>query len=201
VRTVRAQKALAFMQVNDGSSLGGIQVVVEPGTPGFELFDAGGGAGALTTGASVRATGTLVASPGAKQAVELRATSLELIGGCDAEAYPLQKKRHTLEFLRGVAHLRPRTNTIGAVARVRRCVRGGRREGRLIVVCDTCAQSRGLERGAHETPPPLFSLPSLLNTHTAHTTTTKKNKQTARWRTRRTPFSRAPASSTCTHPS
>lgn len=67
----------------------------------------------------MRASGQLVESVGSKQAVELKATSIELVGDCDAEAYPLQKKRHTLEFLRGIAHLRPRTNTIGAVARVR----------------------------------------------------------------------------------
>jgi asparaginyl-tRNA synthetase len=67
----------------------------------------------------VRASGQLVESVGSKQAVELKASSIELVGDCDAEAYPLQKKRHTLEFLRGIAHLRPRTNTIGAVARVR----------------------------------------------------------------------------------
>ena len=67
----------------------------------------------------MRASGQLVASPGAKQALELKADSIELVGSCDAESYPLQKKRHTLEFLRSIAHLRPRTNTISAVARVR----------------------------------------------------------------------------------
>lgn len=67
----------------------------------------------------MRAVGSLVSSPGAKQVVELKATQIELVGECSADNYPLQKKRHTLEFLRGLAHLRPRTNTIGAVARVR----------------------------------------------------------------------------------
>ncbi|KIZ06445.1 asparaginyl-tRNA synthetase [Monoraphidium neglectum] len=115
VRTVRNQKQFAFMQVNDGSNLSGIQAVLEPTTPGFDLV----ASGAITTGASVRVTGVLAASVGAKQAVEIKATAVELVGGCDAEAYPLQKKRHTLEFLRSIAHLRPRTNTLGAVARVR----------------------------------------------------------------------------------
>ncbi|WIA31797.1 hypothetical protein OEZ86_002666 [Tetradesmus obliquus] len=115
LRTVRAQKQFAFMQVNDGSTMSGIQVVVEPGAEGWELLEGG----QLATGAAVCASGQLVASPGAKQAVELKADRLVLVGGCDAESYPLQKKRHTLEFLRGIAHLRPRTNTIAGVARVR----------------------------------------------------------------------------------
>ncbi|GBF89590.1 asparaginyl-tRNA synthetase [Raphidocelis subcapitata] len=114
VRTVRNQKQFAFMQVNDGSNLSGIQVVLEPQTPGFDLVTSG----AIATGAAVKVNGSLTASPGAKQAVEVKAASVELVGGCDAEAYPLQKKRHSLEFLRSIAHLRPRTNTIGAVARV-----------------------------------------------------------------------------------
>ncbi|KAF6256714.1 hypothetical protein COO60DRAFT_1271722, partial [Scenedesmus sp. NREL 46B-D3] len=103
------------VQVNDGSNMSGIQVVLEPGVEGWQLLEAG----QLATGAAVCASGLLVASPGVKQAVELKADKLTLVGGCDAETYPLQKKRHTLEFLRGVAHLRPRTNTIGGVARVR----------------------------------------------------------------------------------
>jgi asparaginyl-tRNA synthetase len=120
VRTVRSQKALVFVNVNDGSSVAGLQVVASPAdTRGWQqLADSN----AITTGCSVRVVGTLQASPGAKQALELRAESVELVGGCDAESYPLQKKRHTLEFLRGVAHLRPRTNTIGAAARVRSCL-------------------------------------------------------------------------------
>lgn len=115
VRTLRNQKQFCFLQVNDGSNLSGIQVVIEPGCPGFELIEEG----KLQTGAAVSATGTLVSSPGAKQAIELRATGLTLVGECDPDTYPLQKKRHTLEFLRSMAHLRPRTNTIAAVARVR----------------------------------------------------------------------------------
>ena len=74
----------------------------------------------LTTGASVAVVeGTLVESPGAKQKWEVKASKLEILGLCSAEDYPLQKKRHSFEFLRTIAHLRPRTNTQGAVTRVR----------------------------------------------------------------------------------
>lgn len=113
VRTVRNQKAFSFAEVNDGSSMAGLQIVINPDCDGYDLV------AELSTGAAVSARGTLVASPGGKQAVEMHATELRLLGACDASSYPLQKKRHSLEFLRGLAHLRPRTNTIGAVARVR----------------------------------------------------------------------------------
>ena len=115
VRTVRAQKDLSFIEVNDGSSLSGIQAVVNGDVPGREHLDAGD----ITTGAAVVIKGTVVESPGGKQAVEVAVESIKLIGGADASTFPLQKKRHTLEYLRGIAHLRPRTNTIGAVTRVR----------------------------------------------------------------------------------
>ena len=115
VRTVRAQKDLSFIEVNDGSSLSGIQAVVNGDVPGREHLDAGD----ITTGAAVVIKGTVVESPGGKQAVEVAVESIKLIGGADASNFPLQKKRHTLEYLRSIAHLRPRTNTIGAVTRVR----------------------------------------------------------------------------------
>ena len=115
VRTVRNQKAFSFAEVNDGSSISGLQVVVNPDCDGYALITEGG----VSTGAAVTVRGTLVASPGGKQAVELHASELRVLGTCDASSYPLQKKRHSLEFLRGLAHLRPRTNTISAVARVR----------------------------------------------------------------------------------
>ena len=115
VRTVRAQKDLSFIEVNDGSSLSGIQAVVNGDVPGREHLDAGD----ITTGAAVVIKGTVVESPGGKQAVEVAVESIKLIGGADASTFPLQKKRHTLEYLRSIAHLRPRTNTIGAVTRVR----------------------------------------------------------------------------------
>ncbi len=108
VRTVRNQKNIAFVEVNDGSSLAGLQVVLDGQLPPD-----------VTTGCSVIATGELVASPAKGQPIEMKATSLEVVGTCDPDAYPLQKKRHSFEFLREIGHLRPRTNTQGAVARVR----------------------------------------------------------------------------------
>jgi len=109
VRTVRDQKTFAFVEVNDGSTLASLQVII----PSDQLVPE------LTTGASVSVTGELVESPGKNQAFELRASSLQVYGTCDPERYPLQKKRHSFEFLRTIAHLRPRTNTQGAVLRVR----------------------------------------------------------------------------------
>jgi asparaginyl-tRNA synthetase len=110
VRTVREQKAFAFVELNDGSTLSNLQVVVDPSLSGYAQ---------LSTGASAAVTGTLVESPGQKQKWELRATAIHLFGACNAEEYPLQKKRHSFEFLRTIAHLRPRTNTQGAVTRLR----------------------------------------------------------------------------------
>ncbi|MFP4430796.1 MAG: asparagine--tRNA ligase [Spirochaetaceae bacterium] len=112
VRTKRSGKQLSFLEINDGSSFDGLQVVIEhpEGAETHALKAAG-------TGASVRVVGTLQESPGKGQRVELLASSLELLG--DAPEYPLQKKGHTLEFLREIAHLRVRTNTFGAVTRVR----------------------------------------------------------------------------------
>lgn len=107
VRTVRDQKTFTFIEVNDGSTLGNLQVVVD------------GTVADLATGASIIAVGQLVESPGKNQALELRASEVRVIGKCDPAKYPLQKKRHSFEFLRTIAHLRPRTNTQGAVMRVR----------------------------------------------------------------------------------
>ncbi len=112
VRTRRDAKAFSFLELNDGSCLRGIQVVVDAGTPGSEALPG------MTTGASVQVRGRLVASQGAGQAWEIQATTVELLGAAD-ESYPLQKKGHTLEFLRGIAHLRTRSNLFGAVFRVR----------------------------------------------------------------------------------
>lgn len=121
VRTIRKQKTLAFVEVNDGSNLGGIQCVLP-----FDQIDEDTKEeiNKLTTGCSVEVTGPLVKSQGGKQAVELSATSLRMIGSCPGETYPLAKKRHSLEYLRTIAHLRPRTNTIAAVARVRSTLAG-----------------------------------------------------------------------------
>ena len=112
VRTRRDAKGFSFLELNDGSCFGGLQCVVDAGTPGYD------GIAHFTTGASAVIEGKLVASPAQGQKWELRATKIELIGLADA-TYPLQKKGHTLEFLRSIAHLRPRSNLFGAVFRTR----------------------------------------------------------------------------------
>ncbi len=112
VRTRRDSKAFSFLELNDGSCLRNLQCVVDAGVPGYDRI------AECTTGAAVRVEGRLVASPGGAQKWEVRATALELVGGAD-ETFPLQKKGHTPEFLRTVAHLRPRTNLYGSIFRVR----------------------------------------------------------------------------------
>ncbi len=112
VRTRRDSKGFSFLELNDGSCLANLQVVVDAGTPGSEQLPH------FTTGASAAVEGNLVPSPAQGQKWELRATRLELVGAADA-AYPLQKKGHSSEFLRTIAHLRPRSNLFGAVFRVR----------------------------------------------------------------------------------
>ena len=112
VRTRRDSKGFSFLELNDGSCLSSLQVVVDAGTPGSEQLPQ------LSTGASAVVEGKLVASPAQGQKWELRATRVELVGLADA-SYPLQKKGHTAEFLRTIAHLRPRSNLYGAVFRVR----------------------------------------------------------------------------------
>lgn len=114
VRTFRNQKNFSFVEVNDGSTLSNFQVVINETLPNYNQLTT-----KLSTGASVSITGKIVESPGKNQEVEMQATHVEIIGEADPEKYPLQKKRHTLEFLRTIAHLRPRTNTLGAVSRVR----------------------------------------------------------------------------------
>jgi asparaginyl-tRNA synthetase len=112
VRTRRDAKGFSFLEVNDGSCLAGIQVVADTGIPGYEDIPK------LQTGASLEVRGHLVASEGGKQKWELQATELTLLGEAAAE-YPLQKKGHSMEFLRSIAHLRPRSNLFGAVFRIR----------------------------------------------------------------------------------
>jgi asparaginyl-tRNA synthetase len=116
VRTRRDSKAgLSFVHVSDGSTLAPLQVVA-----GGDLPNYGSEVVRLTTGCAVAATGELVESRGRGQSLEVQAESLEVIGWVDEpESYPIQPKHHTFEFLREVAHLRPRTNTIGAISRVR----------------------------------------------------------------------------------
>ena len=113
VKTRRSSKSVSFIQVGDGSTLRDIQVVADESLPNFQEIDA------LTTGCSVSIVGALVESPAKGQRYEIQAKSIDVIGNADPDTYPLQKKRHTVEFLRDIAHLRPRTNTFGAMARVR----------------------------------------------------------------------------------
>ena len=115
VRTKRILKGFAFVEVNDGSSLQGLQVVVVPDqVPDYEAL-----LGSFGTGSSMVVAGVLVASEGSRQRIELQAQAITVCGQADAQTYPLQKKRHSFEFLRTIAHLRARTNTYGAVFRVR----------------------------------------------------------------------------------
>lgn len=114
VRTVRSQKNFTFIELNDGSTLSNLQIIADQTLPNYSaLLDS------ITTGGSIAVKGKVVESPGSKQSIEVRASEVHVLGICDAEKYPLQKKRHSFEFLRSLAHLRPRTNTLGAVARVR----------------------------------------------------------------------------------
>ncbi len=118
VRTRRDSKnSFSFIELNDGSSMKNLQIVVEGTIAGFEQSMS-----QISTGASVSVDGTLKESPGKGQRIELHALTLEVLGTADATTYPLQKKGHSMEFLREIAHLRPRTNTFGAVARVRNCI-------------------------------------------------------------------------------
>ena len=113
VRTKRGNKNVAFIALNDGSCVGNIQIVVD-----LANFDENQ-LKLITTGACIRVDGKLVESPASGQGVEVQATSIEVYGTADPETYPLQKKGHTLEFLRDIAYLRPRTNTFGAIFRIR----------------------------------------------------------------------------------
>lgn len=113
VRTRRGNKNVSFIAVNDGSTIHNLQVVAETGKFDDELMSK------ITTGASLCVVGKLVASQGAGQSIELQAAEITLYGTADPKEYPLQKKGHSLEFLRDIAYLRPRTNTFGAIFRIR----------------------------------------------------------------------------------
>jgi len=117
VRTARKQPKFTFVELNDGSCLKNLQIVVDAALPDYETL-----VKSLTTGASIRATGTVQESPGKGQRIELHAEAVTIIGEADSEEFPLAKKRHSFEYLRTIAHLRPRTNTFGAIARVRNAV-------------------------------------------------------------------------------
>ena len=113
VRTKRGNKNVAFIALNDGSCLANIQIVIDLAVIPEEQLKA------VTTGACLRVDGKLVESPASGQGVEVQAEKIEIYGTADPETYPLQKKGHSLEFLRDIAYLRPRTNTFGAVLRIR----------------------------------------------------------------------------------
>jgi asparaginyl-tRNA synthetase len=113
VRTKRGNKNVAFIALNDGSSVNNIQVVCDTQNFSEELLKE------ITTGACIAVKGTLVESMGKGQSVEIQAKEIEVYGKADPEVYPLQKKGHSMEFLREIAHLRPRTNTFGCVLRIR----------------------------------------------------------------------------------
>ena len=115
VRSRRDSKAVTFLVLSDGGSPKTLQVVVDPGTP----VDGADGLTLVGTGASVAVEGELVASPGKGQAMELKALRVTVLGLADQETYPLQKKGHSMEFLRSIAHLRSRSNVFGAVFRIR----------------------------------------------------------------------------------
>ena len=119
VKTRRSSKAVSFLQINDGSTLKDLQIVVDQGLAIHETVES------LGTGCSVRVTGELTESPGRGQTYEVHARTMEMLGGADPDSYPLQKKRHSLEFLREMAYLRPRTNTFGAMARIRNAMAFG----------------------------------------------------------------------------
>jgi len=113
VRTKRSNKNVSFIALNDGSTIHNYQIVADPATISEELLKK------VTTGACLKISGTVVASQGSGQSSELQAAHIEIFGEADVDKYPIQPKKHSLEFLRENAHLRMRTNTFGAVFRVR----------------------------------------------------------------------------------
>ena len=113
VRTKRGNKNVAFIALNDGSTVNNIQVVCDAANFSDDLLKT------ITTGACIAVKGDLVESMGKGQSVEIQAKEIEVYGTADVETYPLQKKGHSMEFLREIAHLRPRTNTFGCVFRIR----------------------------------------------------------------------------------
>ena len=113
VRTKRGNKEIAFIALNDGSTINKIQIVVDKAATDPEILSK------ITTGACIAVKGKLVESPGSGQAVEISADHIEIYGECDPVRFPLQKKDTSFEFLRTVAHMRPRTNTFGAIFRIR----------------------------------------------------------------------------------
>ena len=116
VRTKRGNKNISFIALNDGSTVKNIQIVLDLTLFSEEQLKD------ITTGSAIMVTGNLVESVGSGQAVEIQAKSIELYGTADPETYPLQKKGHSMEFLREIGHLRPRTNTFGCIFRIRHAI-------------------------------------------------------------------------------
>jgi len=113
IKSLRHQKSFSFIEINDGSSLKNLQIILDNQLLTEKMLSQ------LTTGSSIAVDGMVQKSPGKNQTLELHAKKVLIFGFCPSEDYPLQKKRHTFEFLRDIAHLRPRTNTQGAVSRIR----------------------------------------------------------------------------------
>ncbi|MFY0650909.1 MAG: asparagine--tRNA ligase [Cyclobacteriaceae bacterium] len=113
VRTKRGNKNVSFIALNDGSTINNLQLVADPNLISEDVLKL------VTTGACISAEGEIVESQGSGQSVEMHVSALEVYGSADPDKYPLQPKKHSMEFLREIAHLRPRTNTFGAVYRVR----------------------------------------------------------------------------------
>jgi asparaginyl-tRNA synthetase len=114
LKTKRDAKGFSFLEINDGSCLANLQVIISHDLPDYEKTIS-----KATTGCSLIAKGLIKESPAKGQTIELHADSVQVIGWADPDSYPLQKKRHSFEFLRSIAHLRPRTNTLGAITRIR----------------------------------------------------------------------------------
>ena len=113
VKNKRSSKAFSFIELNDGSCRKNLQIIADVGIAGYENIND------ITAGSSVRIHGILVTSQGKNQGIELHAKEIFLYGSCDPEKYPIQRKKTSDEFLRTVAHLRPRTNKYGAMLRIR----------------------------------------------------------------------------------
>ncbi|HMO01595.1 MAG TPA: OB-fold nucleic acid binding domain-containing protein [Oligoflexia bacterium] len=114
IRTHRQSKQVVFIELVDGGSVRGLQLVIDPQLSSYQQISP-----KLATGAAIEVIGELRESPAKGQLYEMHVSSLRLIGEADPEIYPLQKKGHTLEFLREILHLRPRSNTFGAIFRLR----------------------------------------------------------------------------------
>lgn len=113
-KTHRQSKNVSFIELTDGSSVAGLQLVIEPQLESYQSV-----AALISTGAAIRAKGKVTSSPAKGQSYEMQVAEIALVGAADPENYPLQKKGHSLEFLREILHLRPRSNTLGAVFRIR----------------------------------------------------------------------------------